>query len=234
MKKLSSAGQQSDRRMPSHLWGRKYRICKLFLLFIPLLSSLEMHNSFVACASRRPWYQKILCKSSSSQVTVPEDTAVDEDVSNEVTEVEEMIEEVARISRKFKHGNQTLTEVIGEVASDLPGTTLGPSLASCFVESWESSREVLEEWYLKDEPRSIRTFRHWRQHSDGPVNIRCEAVPPIDLNEVTCLECLSVESSLDPGLEHAQVLSTTSLQNCLAGASHSLQFCRHGTVSADG
>eukprot|EP00442_Polarella_glacialis_P028427 CAMPEP_0115094488 /NCGR_PEP_ID=MMETSP0227-20121206/28392_1 /TAXON_ID=89957 /ORGANISM="Polarella glacialis, Strain CCMP 1383" /LENGTH=217 /DNA_ID=CAMNT_0002487509 /DNA_START=191 /DNA_END=844 /DNA_ORIENTATION=+ len=160
------------------------------------------------------------------------------------TDVEEQTEEDedlkgSRLGRFARRKNATLTETSGQ--RSIPGRliAMGPPFAACFVETWEQSRNVLEEWLMLDERQSVGAFRDWRQHSSSPVSVRCESMPPEEFQDGECLECVSLPHRGDSFREwpvQVKVLSaTTSVKECMENAlAHGgSSFCKLGTVAAE-
>ena len=72
-----------------------------------------------------------------------------------------------------------------------PFLATGPSWATCFVETLEFGKNVLEEWVMRDDRAGADDFREWRSKcGPGPSRGRCEPLAPAASDEVTCLQCL--------------------------------------------
>lgn len=138
--------------------------------------------------------------------------------------------------------NTTMLETSGQKTPHSHLTALNPPWAQCFVESWETERTVLEEWVMRDERNSVKTFKAWRENresGDDPVTLRCEPVMPSDEEEVRCLECVAqrqvgwLRALAGVSHESFQVVATnTDLQSCLQDAITGTVFCKRGTVAA--
>lgn len=153
---------------------------------------------------------------------------------------ERVVQGVIRVPR-----NSTVVQTRGQKTPNLPLAALGPPWTSCIVESWEAGRNVLEEWIMRDERSSIRSFRAWRQSGPDPVSMRCEPVLASDTEEVTCLECIAPgqgrrkwfrglrQSWGDDGGRMEVVSVNSNLRQCMERSVAGSSFCKRGTVAAE-
>jgi len=112
----------------------------------------------------------------------------------------------------------------------------GPPWSTCFVETEETGRPVLEEWLLRGDASNVVRFRNWRlQSGSGPMKVRCEDAAVRAEDEVLCIECLSHQPAEGPSMRGAHTIvavqgTFVGLQQCLSSSTGGMGFCKSGKV----
>jgi len=137
------------------------------------------------------------------------------------------------------HTNPNVTAETAPLRGIVAGHTTvlqGPPCSTCFVETEETGRPVLEEWLLRGDASNVVRFRNWRlQSGSGPMKVRCEDAAVRAEDEVLCIECLSHQPAEGPSMRGAHTIvavqgTFVGLQQCLGSFTGGMGFCKSGKV----
>jgi len=116
------------------------------------------------------------------------------------------------------------------------GVLQGPPWNTCFVETVETGRSVLEEWLLRGDASNIATFRNWRLGTgSSPMQVRCGDAAVRAEDEVLCIQCLSHRLAEGPSMRGAPTIvavqeTFVGLHQCLSSSIGGMGFCKSGKV----